>query len=51
MVVLRSPFQSLPLLIVRKVVEYLEGRSSNSFDVDVVKHNKGKAVLTPLLSV
>ncbi|KAJ2896205.1 hypothetical protein IWW38_002089, partial [Coemansia aciculifera] len=34
-----------------KVVEYLEGRSRNSFDADMTKHNEGKAILAPLLSV
>ncbi|KAJ2889771.1 hypothetical protein GGI21_006439, partial [Coemansia aciculifera] len=35
----------------RKVVEYLEGRSSNFFGTDMAKHNLGKTVLAPLLSV
>ncbi|KAJ2440492.1 hypothetical protein GGF42_007607, partial [Coemansia sp. RSA 2424] len=39
------------MLIVRKVVEYLEGRSRNSFDRVLDKHNLNKAVLIPLLSV
>ncbi|KAJ2910708.1 hypothetical protein GGI21_000599 [Coemansia aciculifera] len=46
-----SYFQTLPALIVHKVVEYLEGRRGNSFGADMTKHNKGKAVLAPLLSV
>ncbi|KAJ2893763.1 hypothetical protein IWW38_002775 [Coemansia aciculifera] len=44
-------FQTLPMLIVRKVVEYLEGRSSNSFNADMAKYNEGKSVLAPLLTV
>ncbi|KAJ2902865.1 hypothetical protein GGI21_004502, partial [Coemansia aciculifera] len=51
MAVSPSLFQTLPTLIVRKVVEYLEGRSSNSFGADIDRHNKGKAVLAPLLSL
>ncbi|KAJ2827626.1 hypothetical protein GGI24_002600 [Coemansia furcata] len=39
------------MLIVRKVVEYLEGRSRTHFDHDIDKHNATKAVLTPLLYV
>ncbi|KAJ1650074.1 hypothetical protein GGF38_005928, partial [Coemansia sp. RSA 25] len=46
-----SPFQTLPMLIVRKVVEYLEGRSRNSFDLVFDKHNQNKAILIPLLLV
>ncbi|KAJ2627452.1 hypothetical protein GGF44_004723, partial [Coemansia sp. RSA 1694] len=46
----RSLFETLPMLIVRKVVEYLEERPRASFDTDIDKHNKKKAVLTPLLS-
>ncbi|KAJ2442101.1 hypothetical protein GGF42_007072, partial [Coemansia sp. RSA 2424] len=47
----RSPFETLPMLIVHKIVEYLEGRPRASFDADIDKHNEKKAVLTPLLSV
>ncbi|KAJ2866565.1 hypothetical protein GGH94_001457 [Coemansia aciculifera] len=47
----RSLFQTLPMLVVHKVVEYLEGRSRTSFSLDIDAHNKGKAILTPLLSV
>ncbi|KAJ2239922.1 hypothetical protein GGI13_007849, partial [Coemansia sp. RSA 455] len=47
----RLLFQTLPMLIVRKVVEYLEGCSSTSFDIDINKHNEKKAVLAPLLMV
>ncbi|KAJ2262420.1 hypothetical protein GGI01_001557, partial [Coemansia sp. RSA 376] len=46
-----APFQTLPMLIVRKTIEYLEKRASKSFDFDMDAHNKGKSVLTPLLSV
>ncbi|KAJ1817095.1 hypothetical protein LPJ60_005015 [Coemansia sp. RSA 2675] len=44
-----SPFQTLPMLIVHKVVEYLEGHRKNSFTLDIDEHNKKKAVLVPLL--
>ncbi|KAJ2038825.1 hypothetical protein H4S03_002084 [Coemansia sp. S3946] len=44
-------FQILPMLIVYKTVEYLEGCSKYSIGLDMDKHNKSKAVLTPLLSV
>ncbi|KAJ2405056.1 hypothetical protein GGI10_005430 [Coemansia sp. RSA 2530] len=46
-----SPFQALPMLVVYKIVEYLEGRSRSSFSLDIGAHNKGKEALTPLLSV
>ncbi|KAJ2044972.1 hypothetical protein GGI08_006948 [Coemansia sp. S2] len=39
------------MLIVYKTVEYLECRSKYSIGLDMDKHNKSKAVLTPLLSV
>ncbi|KAJ2035683.1 hypothetical protein GGI08_008735, partial [Coemansia sp. S2] len=39
------------MLIVYKTVEYLEGCSKYSIGLDMDKHNKSKAVLTPLLSV
>ncbi|KAJ2403584.1 hypothetical protein GGF41_007366, partial [Coemansia sp. RSA 2531] len=48
---LRSPFQTLPMLIVHKVVEYLEGRRKNFFSPDIAEHNKKKYVLVPLLFV
>ncbi|KAJ2061673.1 hypothetical protein GGI17_002937 [Coemansia sp. S146] len=51
MVSSRSPFQTLPMLIVHKVIEYLEGRRRTSFNADIDKHNETKSVLTPLLSV
>ncbi|KAJ2243855.1 hypothetical protein GGI13_006447 [Coemansia sp. RSA 455] len=47
----RSPFQTLPMLIVHKVVEYLEGRRKNFVTPDIAEHNKKKAVLVPLLLV
>ncbi|KAJ2813492.1 hypothetical protein H4S07_000644 [Coemansia furcata] len=46
-----ATFQTLPMLLVYKIVEYLEGRSKCSFDLDIDKHNRLKAVLIPLLSV
>ncbi|KAJ2050248.1 hypothetical protein GGI08_005540 [Coemansia sp. S2] len=48
---LLSPFQTLPMLVVYKVVEYLEGRSRNSFEFSATEHNKRKVILTPLLLV
>ncbi|KAJ2075765.1 hypothetical protein GGH13_000386 [Coemansia sp. S155-1] len=39
------------MLIVYKTVEYLKGRSKYSIGLNMDKHNKSKAVLTPLLSV
>ncbi|KAJ2875580.1 hypothetical protein GGH93_001454 [Coemansia aciculifera] len=47
----RSPFQTLPMFIVYKVIEYLEGRRRTSFNTDIDEHNETKSVLTPLLSV
>ncbi|KAJ2837741.1 hypothetical protein FBU31_001081 [Coemansia sp. 'formosensis'] len=47
----RSPFQTLPMVVVCKVVEYLEGRRRNSFNPDIDEHNKTKSILTPLLFV
>ncbi|KAJ2414202.1 hypothetical protein GGF41_005826, partial [Coemansia sp. RSA 2531] len=47
----RCQFQTLPMLIVYKVIEYLEGRRRTAFNPDIDEHNKTKAVLTPLLSV
>ncbi|KAJ1905835.1 hypothetical protein GGI09_003003 [Coemansia sp. S100] len=47
----RSPFQTLSMLIVHKVVEYLEGRRKNFFSSDIAEHNKKKSVLVPLLFV
>ncbi|KAJ2892665.1 hypothetical protein IWW38_003130, partial [Coemansia aciculifera] len=47
----RSPFQTLPMLLVHKIVEYIEGRPRMFFATDMDKHNKQKAVLTPLLAV
>ncbi|KAJ2442706.1 hypothetical protein GGF42_006867 [Coemansia sp. RSA 2424] len=39
------------MLVVHKVVEYLEGKPRNSFGTDMAEHNNRKAVLVPLLSV
>ncbi|KAJ2449410.1 hypothetical protein GGF42_004780 [Coemansia sp. RSA 2424] len=39
------------MLVVHKVIEYLEGKSRNSFGTDMAEHNNKKAVLVPLLSV
>ncbi|KAJ2253058.1 hypothetical protein GGI13_002915 [Coemansia sp. RSA 455] len=47
----RSPFQTLSMLIVHKVVEYLEGRRKNFVTPDIAEHNKKKSVLVPLLFV
>ncbi|KAJ2467774.1 hypothetical protein GGI03_001380 [Coemansia sp. RSA 2337] len=44
-------FQILPMLTMHKTVEYLKGRSKYSIGLNMDKHNKSKAVLTPLLSV
>ncbi|KAJ1925745.1 hypothetical protein GGI09_000364 [Coemansia sp. S100] len=46
-----SLFQTLPLLILEKVVEYLAERPRDSFDTDIDKRNECKEVLYPLLSV
>ncbi|KAJ2431831.1 hypothetical protein GGF41_000356, partial [Coemansia sp. RSA 2531] len=46
-----SPFQTLPMLVVCKVVEYLEGRSTNSFELSATEHHERKVILTPLLLV
>ncbi|KAJ2859548.1 hypothetical protein GGH94_006050 [Coemansia aciculifera] len=46
-----SPFQTLPMLIVDKVVEYLEGRSTNLRDSNLDKHNRNMKVLRPFLRV
>ncbi|KAJ1910672.1 hypothetical protein LPJ71_003129 [Coemansia sp. S17] len=46
-----APFQTLPMLIVHKVVEYLEGRARSSPIASLSGHNNNKAVLTPLLPV
>ncbi|KAJ2811428.1 hypothetical protein H4S07_002068 [Coemansia furcata] len=39
------------MVVVCKVVEYLEGRRRNSFNPDIDEHNKTKSILTPLLFV
>ncbi|KAJ2097340.1 hypothetical protein GGI09_003886 [Coemansia sp. S100] len=46
-----SPFQTLPMLVVCKVVEYLEGHSTNSFELSATEHHERKVILTPLLLV
>ncbi|KAJ2730736.1 hypothetical protein IW152_005035 [Coemansia sp. BCRC 34962] len=46
-----SRFQTLPILVVEKIVEYVERRSRNSFDDQIRKHNNRKAILRPLLYV
>ncbi|KAJ2104203.1 hypothetical protein GGI16_002818, partial [Coemansia sp. S142-1] len=48
------PFQTLPMLIVLKVVDYLEERPRNTFDtdidIDIVEYNEAKTVC-PLIWV
>ncbi|KAJ2423031.1 hypothetical protein GGF41_003286 [Coemansia sp. RSA 2531] len=44
-------FQTLPILIVYKIVEYLEGRPKYFLGLDIDKHNKLKTALVPLLLV
>ncbi|KAJ2404601.1 hypothetical protein GGF41_007189, partial [Coemansia sp. RSA 2531] len=44
-------FQTLPMLIVELVVEYLEERTRASLDGSIERHNSNKLVLTPLLWV
>ncbi|KAJ2812962.1 hypothetical protein H4S07_001028, partial [Coemansia furcata] len=48
-----SPFQTLPMLIVEKVIEYMEERTRYAFDtdydVDIDEYNKEKAVSQLLL--
>ncbi|KAJ2015652.1 hypothetical protein GGI14_004147 [Coemansia sp. S680] len=44
-------FQTLPMLIVELVVEYLEERTRTSLDGSIERHNSNKLVLTPLLWV
>ncbi|KAJ2431665.1 hypothetical protein GGF41_000440 [Coemansia sp. RSA 2531] len=46
-----SLFQTLPMSIVDKVVEYLEGRSRNFLDPNLMKYIESKKVLLPLLCV
>ncbi|KAJ2750468.1 hypothetical protein GGI19_005090 [Coemansia pectinata] len=47
----RSQFQALPIELIAKIIEYLEGRPRNSFDVKMNNHNWKKKILYPLLSV
>ncbi|KAJ2862036.1 hypothetical protein GGH94_004515 [Coemansia aciculifera] len=44
-------FQTLPMLIVEMVVEYLEERTRTSLDGSIDRHNSKKLILTPLLWV
>ncbi|KAJ2865460.1 hypothetical protein GGH94_002229 [Coemansia aciculifera] len=44
-------FQSLPMLVTEKIIEYLEGRPRNYYDDDINKHNETKRIIYPLLSV
>ncbi|KAJ2061283.1 hypothetical protein GGI08_002885 [Coemansia sp. S2] len=46
-----SLFQTLPMSIVDKVIEYLEGRSRNFLDPNLMKYIESKKVLLPLLCV
>ncbi|KAJ2584386.1 hypothetical protein GGH95_000420 [Coemansia sp. RSA 1836] len=46
-----SQFQTLPMLAVDMIVEYLEGRSRNAFYANIDDHNMYKAALAPLLLV
>ncbi|KAJ1812180.1 hypothetical protein LPJ60_006606, partial [Coemansia sp. RSA 2675] len=48
---LPSRFQTLPMPIVEKVVEYLEERTRTSLDGAIDRHNSRKTVLMPLLWV
>ncbi|KAJ2064064.1 hypothetical protein GGI17_001256 [Coemansia sp. S146] len=47
----QSLFQTLPMLVVEKIIEYLEGCPRHSFDDDIKRHSETKIVLHPLLSV
>ncbi|KAJ2796471.1 hypothetical protein H4S07_006211, partial [Coemansia furcata] len=49
--IFQSLFQALPMLVVEKIIEYLEGRPRASFDDDIDKHNEKKRFLHPLLSI
>ncbi|KAJ2866335.1 hypothetical protein GGH94_001612 [Coemansia aciculifera] len=48
--IFQSLFQTLPMLVVEKIIEYLVGHPRNPFDDNIKKHNK-KNILYPLLSV
>ncbi|KAJ2691070.1 hypothetical protein IWW39_000278 [Coemansia spiralis] len=41
----------MPMFLVHKVVEYLQGRRKNSFSSNIDEHNKKKTALIPLLMV
>ncbi|KAJ2452481.1 hypothetical protein GGF42_004021 [Coemansia sp. RSA 2424] len=47
----QSLFQALPTLVEDMIVEYLEGRSRNSFYANIDNYNMYKAALAPLLFV
>ncbi|KAJ2828743.1 hypothetical protein FBU31_002845 [Coemansia sp. 'formosensis'] len=44
-------FQALPMLVVEKIGEYLEGRHRAWFDDDIDRHNEKKWLLHPLFSI
>ncbi|KAJ2073261.1 hypothetical protein GGH13_002122 [Coemansia sp. S155-1] len=44
-------FLTLPMLVVEKIIKYLEGRPRGSFDEDIDYQNEMKKVLYPLLSI
>ncbi|KAJ2048564.1 hypothetical protein H4S04_003757 [Coemansia sp. S16] len=46
-----SLFQTLPMLVMEKIIEYILERPRNSFDDDIKMYGKEKVFLTPLLSV
>ncbi|KAJ2065117.1 hypothetical protein GGI17_000528 [Coemansia sp. S146] len=48
---LQPQFQSLPIVVTEKIIEYLEGRLRNSLGDDIKQHNQKKKILYPLLSV
>ncbi|KAJ2873295.1 hypothetical protein GGH93_003322 [Coemansia aciculifera] len=49
--IFQSLFQTLPILVVEKIIEYLVGHPRSSFDDDIRRHSEMKVVLYPLLSV
>ncbi|KAJ2833937.1 hypothetical protein GGI24_000626 [Coemansia furcata] len=46
-----SPFQTLPILVVEMIIEYVERRPRNTFNDSIRKHNVTKKLLRPLLHV
>ncbi|KAJ2417142.1 hypothetical protein H4218_003457 [Coemansia sp. IMI 209128] len=46
-----SHFQTLPVLLVEMIVEYVGKHTRNTFDDQIRKHNKRKSILRPLLHV